>query len=99
MSAKTKSFSKESVFLGNCNIFLRGEELSLVTEFICLRVILDLMLSYKNMRGKKGQISATVTGVAAKVFVHPMLCSCIDCWVHNLVIGEKNIIKPIEPLY
>ncbi len=104
------AFSKKPVVLRNSNVFLRGEELSLVTEFKYLGVTLDPTLSYKkhvkkvirtinfSLRNFR-QIRSSLTEEAAKIFMHSMIFSHIEYCFTNWSLTGKTILKPIESLY
>lgn len=101
------AFSKRLVVLRNSNVFLRGEELSLVTEFKYLGVILDPTLSHKKHVKK---VSRTInfnlsnfrqirSSLTAKIFMHSMIFSHIEYCLISWSFTGKNILKPIESLY
>jgi len=92
------AFSKRSVVLRNSNVFLRGEELSLVTEFKYLdvkRVGRTINLNLSNFR----QIRCSLTEEAAKIFMRSMIFSHIEYCLTSWSFTGKTILKPIESLY
>lgn len=104
------AFSKRPVVLQNSNVFLKGEELSLVTEFKYLGVILDPTLSSKkhvkrviktvkfNLSNFR-QIRSSLTEEAAKTFMHSMIFSHIEYCLPIWSLTGKTILKSIESLY
>lgn len=99
-------FSKQSNEIKSSGVFLRGEELQLVTEFKYLGVTLDSTLSFKNHIKKLAntvkfnlknfkQIRPFLTLGAARMFLHSMILShieyCITSWSLTTVTNFKII--------
>ena len=103
-------FTKQPEKIERSGVFLRGEELALVTEFKYLGVILDPTLSFRKHIKKVcnsvkyglanfRQIRNSLTDSAALMFFHSMILSHIDYCLPIWSLACSTALRPIESLY
>jgi len=97
-------FTKQSRDIKQSGVFLKGEELEIVSEFKYLGLTLDSTLSFKKHVKKisnkvKFNLRNFKQNVAAKVFLHSMILSHMEYCCTSWTLTGMKTFKSIELLY
>jgi len=103
-------FSKRQIEMTRSNIFLKQEEIQIVNEFKYIGVVLDPTLSFKNHVNCLSKtvkfnlanfkyIRPSLSCKAARMFLHSMIFSHIECCFINWSLTNATTLKPIESLF